>query len=547
MPNYGINVLSGVLGGFGGFGTAVGAAGEEARKEALKREALRMEQQKIDDERQYRDAALTIQRDTQVGQSVPLGQVFKAAGLDLQAGMDPAMRVPNTVADKLITDARGQQTRQEEMTQGGAMATGIGNRYGDPETAVGATGPQRPTIADPIMGQLADILAVGGYKPALAPVIEAATKYEADKRMQEAEAVRTREILSRFGFEGSTPGVAPPGQGPTGGREGTATPGPSVPAAQGAAQPRGSGMPGYEDPTLALKAGTSTITLKGEPPNYRYIHGALAEAGYTPSTPGYNTEFSSLLQQPVPMAAGGKATTRTEGIRPPSFYAPGGPGAGGLPPSARFRGEPAVVPDVVAHDVAQAVAVRHSTNQMYEALKNPDIVNNYIGPYAQYWSAIQGRAPFEAAGKKPPDLVALEQNLSNLTNYTIRLITGAAVREAEEPRIKGQLPQMSNQPDEFKQRLTWTIKNNELLENQVRALALQGDTNAKAVAAELGLDRINVIDQGRLGAPGAGTIESNRNATVPPKVPPGAHLEGRDVVSDDGRHIWSGGQWQPRR
>jgi hypothetical protein len=290
-----------------------------------------------------------------------------------------------------------------------------------------------------------------------------------------------------------------------------------------------------------------------EPPNYAYIHGALAEAGWRPDMPGYNTEFMAQLQQPVPIPAGGKAVSRSEGVRPPSFYsgqggvapqggdaaAPSSPIAGGGP---RFRGEPATVPETTALGIANAVSVRQSTNQMYEALKNPEITRNYIGPYSQYWSKIQGGAPNEALGKKPPDLISLEQNLANLENYTIRLITGAAVREQEEPRIRRQLPSIANQPDEFKQKLT-DDQQHSVLENQIRALALQGDTNAKAALAELGLDRMRDLDT----TPGRGSPPAPpRDVPTRPKIPRGALWRDGQVVSEDGLYVWDGKTWQSR-
>jgi hypothetical protein len=306
--------------------------------------------------------------------------------------------------------------------------------------------------------------------------------------------------------------------------------------------------------------GKEGVTFRGdaEPPNYQYVRGMLADAGWQPGMPGYDTEFATQLQQPVPIAAGGKATSRSEGIRPPSYYAnpatlgvPGAP-AGPQPPgpassTARWQGDPAAVPDATTKDVVMAMQMRDAVNQIGQALKDPIVAQSYIGPYDQYRDWFQGKAPMEMGGKIPASVVQLDTNLHTLQNYMIRLITGAQMNQSEVPRIMGQLPQRSNQVDEFRQRMKMSMDNVSLMEDRIRTLALQGDQNAKLEMRALGLDTF----QERRGPPpggqpGASDFTINRNATTPPKLPAGARMDGGEVVSESGQYVWRNGQWQTR-
>ena len=216
----------------------------------------------------------------------------------------------------------------------------------------------------------------------------------------------------------------------------------------------------------------------------------------------------------------------------------------GAPPTGasepRWKGEPKTVGDATAKDVMTAMQMRDAVNQIGQALKDP-ATKDYVGPYAQYWDSIQGKAPNEALGKIPPSVVQLDSNLHALQNYTIRLITGAQMNKDEVPRIMGQLPQRGNQADEFRQRVKMSMDNVSMMEDRIRSLALQGDTNAKLLATELGLDRMREI---RVGEPQPFSV--NRNATVPPKVPAGARMEGGQIISESGQYIWDGSQWRPR-
>jgi hypothetical protein len=136
--------------------------------------------------------------------------------------------------------------------------------------------------------------------------------------------------------------------------------------------------------------------------------------------------------------------------------------------------------------VVGAERARKAAQAIQQALQDPN-VDNYLGPYAQYRSKGQRAAPYGLAGDVPPAVVDVEQNLAHLKNYTIRLITGAAVRPDEEGRITNEIVDASYRGPEFRQRLGTTLKNIQYLEQRVKDLALRGDRNAQAVAQELGL------------------------------------------------------------
>jgi hypothetical protein len=261
----------------------------------------------------------------------------------------------------------------------------------------------------------------------------------------------------------------------------------------------GGGVPTGEDllrPRNAITAnpvtGETTVRQELPPSHFLTTAGLLADAGWDPKMPGYRAAFGTVDQQltsvegvgvfgkssivPAPPAgAGGVAGSDKLYVPPP----PAGAAATTTPgrPEPLIRADKPTSPEAV-NQVVGAMAVREATNRISQALKDPDI-ENYIGPYGRYLSAAQSAAPFEALGKVPPAVVDMEQNLARLTNYTIKLITGAQMSEVEASRIKRELPQQTDQPDVFRQKLNTTIKNLEDAEERIRSLALTGNNDAK--------------------------------------------------------------------
>jgi hypothetical protein len=139
-----------------------------------------------------------------------------------------------------------------------------------------------------------------------------------------------------------------------------------------------------------------------------------------------------------------------------------------------------------------------------QALKDP-AVRDYIGPYGQYRSTAQGKAPYEMLGKIPPAVVDLEQNIARVKNYSIKLITGAQMSEPEAQRIMKELPDLGQQPDVLARRMAATDANNAMMEGIIRDLVMRGNPQAQAFAKEVGLEGV------RLGAPNGAGI-GNRDA-----------------------------------
>ena len=520
MAGYG--VLAGLLGGLGGFTQQTAAALEQERRDKLVRD-------KLDQEQQARDAQLTLERD-KLAQTGPIDVSSlppQTQALLLQGG------APAKIDPRLLPMYQKASEQAQARATGGQVANEIDAQF-PPNDIQGPTRTGEPIGLQPTMPSnmvmLTKLLRAGmlGEKPAEV-LAQAFPKPEMKEVQDETGARFTQPFDPRTGQPVLGSQRTPLGPSPM-----------DLINYLNKSQGAGGGAGTRFVPSIGKD---SSVTFGPEPPNYQYVRGALAEAGWSPEMPGYNTEFTTQLQQPVPTPAGGRATSRTEGIRPPSFYAAGAGGATaqpGEPTTPRFRGEPGIVPDAVAKDVMTAMQMRDSVNQIGQALKDPATAN-YIGPYAQYRDTVQGKAPNELLGKIPPAVVQLDANLHALQNYTIRLITGAQMNKDEVPRIMGQLPQRGNQADEFRQRVKMSMGNVSMMEDRIRALALQGDTNAKLLATELGLDTFREV---QMPARVNGAPVPNRGATVPPKLPPGALWRNGQVVSEDGLYVWDGKAWQ---
>jgi len=187
--------------------------------------------------------------------------------------------------------------------------------------------------------------------------------------------------------------------------------------------------------------------------------------------------------------------------------------------------------------------IRSALSRMGEIHDNPQsrkIVDEYIGPYASFRASVQAGAPNEMMGRVPPQVTQLQQDLSTLKNYTVRLITGATMNKEEVPRIEGQIPTGKEPPYQFWQKYKSTVETVKRKERELIALALQGNQQAALEAVREGLIRPEQIQ--RPAAPPAGASP----LSPAPKLPPGTKLEGNTLVSEDGKYQWNGKVWTPR-
>jgi hypothetical protein len=98
----------------------------------------------------------------------------------------------------------------------------------------------------------------------------------------------------------------------------------------------------------------------------------------------------------------------------------------------------------------------------------------------------QRLAPGGILGKTPEEVIALEQNLATLKNYTIKLITGAAMSVQEGERIMRELPDLTLPPDQFWLRYDKTKQDIEKMRRVVYVALIRGDRRALAVMQEIG-------------------------------------------------------------
>jgi hypothetical protein len=110
--------------------------------------------------------------------------------------------------------------------------------------------------------------------------------------------------------------------------------------------------------------------------------------------------------------------------------------------------------------------------------KKRKIVDNYIGPYASPYVAVQTYAPGGILGKVPQEVVDLRQATASLKNYTIKLITGAQMSEKEATRIANELFDMNLPPDQFWRRYENSKNVVNKMKQVVEAGLIRGDRRA---------------------------------------------------------------------
>ncbi|HEV8714135.1 MAG TPA: hypothetical protein VGX03_15075 [Candidatus Binatia bacterium] len=112
-------------------------------------------------------------------------------------------------------------------------------------------------------------------------------------------------------------------------------------------------------------------------------------------------------------------------------------------------------------------------------------VDSYIGPYASRTITAQQWAPGGVLGKVPDEVVDLQQNIATMKNYTIKLITGAALSVQEAERIMKELPDLSLPPDMFWRRYDNTKRKIADMEQTIYTAIVRGDRRALALWQEL--------------------------------------------------------------
>ena len=169
----------------------------------------------------------------------------------------------------------------------------------------------------------------------------------------------------------------------------------------------------------------------------------------------------------------------------------GGMLTGGGTRTPIVTGQPKPVPIETSREISTLGSMRRSGAELQTMLNDPVIratINPYFGRYGQYWEAVQRWTPLGMAGRVPPEITAIDAHVKSILNYAIRLVTGAQVRESEEPRIKATVPDFGVQDvNEFEQRLTLFFKRVSEYERMTRLLALRGDKRAAVTAIESGL------------------------------------------------------------
>lgn len=179
-------------------------------------------------------------------------------------------------------------------------------------------------------------------------------------------------------------------------------------------------------------------------------------------------EKAAATSDPVLKASLLKAADAADAARAPMAGLQVPPGVGVL---AQTPGAP------MAPEAAKQISI---TEEIVRTLKriggyaNDKSLNAYIGPpstrpMGAMTEAVQTKTPF--GGSLPPRAVDLQQGMGQLANFTILNITGAAVRETEEPRILKEVPDLKrDKPEVFWQKYHQTLQTNEVLLERKKAM-----------------------------------------------------------------------------
>lgn len=286
-------------------------------------------------------------------------------------------------------------------------------------------------------------------------------------------------------------------------------------------------------PKLSVnEKGEPSTAYENEPWQWEIARGALADKGWRPEMPGYRAAFFDAVSQLTPVTEGGGAATRSQGIPSPT---------GGQPQQTPtvITGPPRPVSDATARTVAGAEMASQAIQRLLKTARDPE-VQAYLGPFDQYRSAAQRKAPNAMLGEVPPAVVDLDQDIATTKNYLINLRSGAAVTVQEADRMEQELMKKSSRGEVFAREVENTARNIAHLEQRVKALALRGDQKALSVAQQYGLLDTPAPAAGRpqIGEPGyTGLI-------MQPTMPQGSPGPGKVwIMAPDG--VW--GKWDARQ
>ena len=547
MANFGLAILSGLMQGLGGVGQAVQEQRQAAALEALKRDVL---QQQLEDRRLAREDAAQLRRDQMAQQTADrqaqrdwfeeqrfvelhpedLPPQWRDAGQQTPQG---TIKVPV----RALAAIEASQKRQQDQLATAAMARTLrdyrrGKRAGmilpppqgapAPPSGGGYQGPMtsRPSEIMPAAAEMED-----PSQEALFRLIEQSRPEEA-RRLFEQEMARdkfqdqlnalekvlggawqgeeteqelTGEPVSQFvPVAESTAGPVRP--------EDVAPGSPRFPP--GGSAPGGESAPG-DDLLMApqTESELGQAVRKKRPGGLRPSMVEITDKGIKmrltpPADPLRNERaYAADLAFPgVPWDALTPAQKQAAAKQYNDFLAT----RAGLRP----------VPGETATRIAQGEMVMGNLDALERLLtsaKAEPVIEGYTGPYAQYRSETQRRAPFQLLGKVPPEVTELEFRMAVVENMILRLLSGAQVVEPEHRRIKRELPDQRLSKEENLVRLRLSKTNTVYLARRVRQLALRGDPVAKRLAEEYNLED--------LGAETPGPSAPERPA--PSRTPPG--------------------------
>jgi hypothetical protein len=482
-------ILAGILGGLGNAGLIIGGGFEQQQKEQVRREELRQQaaesalrnallNKQIDQQQAQHEATQAAAERDKYVQPSDIAAMYAHLGLKPPSDtMGPSnARIPAAWALPMFTQAAEQQKRTREeaarMAQAGVLERLGAGSPGAPaveppdEGAMYSAGtPETPaTAANPKYQAIAGLLRQGP----LAEYLIKALDTEADK------GIATDKPIYKNGQW-----IMPP-----------------------AAPPRDPFMPPQNSrpvPTVGEDGKVST-RYEPEPRQHELARRALADKGWQPGMKGYDAAFYDAVSALTPVTEGGGAATRSQGIPSPDGRAPAQTPTVITGPQKPVGGE-------VARSIAGAEMASQAVQRLVRASQDP-AVQNYLGPYDQYRSDAQRRAPQAALGEVPMEVVDLDQDIATTKNYLLNLRSGAAVTPQEGDRMEKELMKKSSRGPVFQREVENTARNVQQLEQRVKELALRGDQRALAVAEQYGL--LSATPRATSAPPGAGQNQLSR-------------------------------------